>query len=165
LRRHEKEPLTDLTPPTRFAGPIISHRLRLSSVDVNLIRFPPITMTTMAALLGAVPIAFGFGGGRGSPSTSRPGRRGRLVVVAARHALSHIGGVHALDWGENDSKHSSVTARRFGPSRGRDKTIGANRSRQLDLPLQILEALGSRVTRLSQPELIAGGHGLQPQSQ
>ena len=38
-----------------------------------LIRFRPIMMTTMAALLGAVPIALGFGAGgkRGGRSASR----------------------------------------------------------------------------------------------
>ena len=45
-----------------------------------LIRFRPIMMTTMAALLGAVPIALGFGVGRRGAAAARPRGRRRPVV-------------------------------------------------------------------------------------
>jgi len=59
-----------------------------------LIRFRPIMMTTMAALLGAVPIAVGYGAGGEGASAARAGGRRRAVVLAARDALPHAGGLH-----------------------------------------------------------------------
>ena len=59
-----------------------------------LIRFRPIMMTTMAALLGAVPIAVGLRRRRRSPAAAGPGRRRRVDVLAARDALPHAGVLH-----------------------------------------------------------------------
>ena len=59
-----------------------------------LIRFRPIMMTTMAALLGAVPIARRLRRGRRSAAAARPGRRRRAALLAARHAVSDAGRLH-----------------------------------------------------------------------
>ena len=59
-----------------------------------LIRFRPIMMTTMAALLGAVPIALGYRRGRRSAAAAGPGRRRRVDVLAARDAVSDAGVLH-----------------------------------------------------------------------
>ncbi|MCX7006485.1 MAG: efflux RND transporter permease subunit, partial [Kiritimatiellaeota bacterium] len=49
--------------------------------EACLIRFRPIMMTTMAALMGALPIACGFG--------ARPRRRRRTALLTDAHALCH----------------------------------------------------------------------------
>ena len=42
-----------------------------------MVRFRPIMMTTMAALMGTLPIAFGFGHRRGIAPAAGPVRGGR----------------------------------------------------------------------------------------
>ncbi len=59
-----------------------------------LIRFRPIMMTTMAALLGAVPVALGYGAGGEVAPSAGPGGGGRPAVFAIDHAVSDAGGLH-----------------------------------------------------------------------
>ena len=59
-----------------------------------LIRFRPIMMTTMAALLGARADRARLRRGRRSAATARPGGRRRPDGLAAHHALSHAGRLH-----------------------------------------------------------------------
>ena len=54
-----------------------------------LIRFRPIMMTTMAALMGTLPIAFGTWRRRRFAPSAGPCRRRRPAFLAARHALPH----------------------------------------------------------------------------
>ncbi len=54
-----------------------------------LLRFRPITMTTMAALLGAIPLAIGTGVGSGAAPASRDRHRRRVHLFADAHALHH----------------------------------------------------------------------------
>ena len=59
-----------------------------------LIRFRPIMMTTMAAMLGAIPLALGYGaGGEVAPSAGL-GRGGRTDVLAVDDFVSDAGGLH-----------------------------------------------------------------------
>ena len=59
-----------------------------------LIRFRPIMMTTMAALLGAVPIALGYGAGGEARQPLGPGGGRRTAVLAVGDALPHAGLLH-----------------------------------------------------------------------
>ena len=59
-----------------------------------LIRFRPIMMTTMAALLGALPIALGLRRRRRGAAAARPGGRRRPARLAAHHALPDAGRLH-----------------------------------------------------------------------
>ncbi len=59
--------------------------------DASMDRFRPILMTTLAAVFGALPIALGFGAGRGVAAAARAGHRRRPGRVAAHHALHHAG--------------------------------------------------------------------------
>ena len=59
-----------------------------------LIRFRPIMMTTMAALLGAVPIALGFGAGGEARRPLGLGGRRRTDRLAADHAVPDAGRLH-----------------------------------------------------------------------
>ena len=59
-----------------------------------LIRFRPIMMTTMAALLGGVPIALGYGAGGEVAAAAGHGGGGRPGVFAVDDALSDTGGVY-----------------------------------------------------------------------
>ena len=61
-----------------------------------LLRFRPIMMTTMAALLGGVPLAFGSGHGRRASPAARHHDRRRPDPVADPHALHHAGGLSLL---------------------------------------------------------------------
>ena len=56
-----------------------------------LLRFRPIMMTTMAALMATLPIAIGVGAGSRRPSLARPGRGRRPHPLAAADALHHAG--------------------------------------------------------------------------
>jgi hypothetical protein len=59
-----------------------------------LIRFRPIMMTTMAALLGAVPIAVGYGAG-GEARQTAGARRGRWITLfPARDVVPDAGRLH-----------------------------------------------------------------------
>ena len=59
--------------------------------EACLVRFRPIMMTTMAALVGTLPIALGFGAGAEVAPAARPRRRRRPARVAAADALHHAG--------------------------------------------------------------------------
>ena len=59
--------------------------------EACLVRFRPIMMTTMAALVGTLPIALGFGAGAEVAPAARPGGRRRPARVAAADALHHAG--------------------------------------------------------------------------
>ena len=59
--------------------------------EACLVRFRPIMMTTMAALVGTLPIALGLGRRRRIAPAARPGGRRRPARVAAADALHHAG--------------------------------------------------------------------------
>ena len=59
-----------------------------------LIRFRPIMMTTMAALLGGLPIALGLGRRRRSAQTARPRSRRRPGILAVDDFIPDSGGLH-----------------------------------------------------------------------
>jgi hypothetical protein len=59
-----------------------------------LIRFRPIMMTTMAALVGAVPIALRLRRGRRGAATAGTGGGRRTAVLAVSDALPHAGFLH-----------------------------------------------------------------------
>ena len=56
-----------------------------------LLRFRPIMMTTMAALLGALPLALGQRSGLGAAPAARHRHRRRAHREPAPHALHHAG--------------------------------------------------------------------------
>ena len=64
--------------------------------EASLLRFRPIMMTTMAALLGGIPLAFGIGHRlRTAPSAGhRHGRR--FATEPGAHPLHHAGDLHLL---------------------------------------------------------------------
>ena len=102
-----------------------------------LIRFRPIMMTTMAALLGALPIALGYGAGGEARRPLGPGRRRRPDDLAAHHALSDAGRLHvpgvdlqdAQDSGDGRRQpgHGMITGRadRWGGRAGRAGRTGS----------------------------------------
>ncbi len=60
-------------------------------VEAALIRFRPIMMTTMAALMGTLPIAIGFGAGSEARRPLGLAVVGGLLLVAAADSLHHAG--------------------------------------------------------------------------
>ena len=62
--------------------------------EAALIRFRPIMMTTMAALMGTLPIALGLGAGAEARKPLGPGGGGRAARVAGADALHHARGLH-----------------------------------------------------------------------
>ena len=80
-----------------------------------IVRFRPIMMTTMAALMGTLPIALGIGAGRRVAPAARPRGRGRPPRLAGPHALPHAGRLHRvrLPAGEADARAAP------GPAGGR----------------------------------------------
>ena len=59
--------------------------------EACLVRFRPIMMTTMCALVGTLPIALGLGCGRRVAASARPGGGRRAAGVAVADALHHAG--------------------------------------------------------------------------
>ena len=59
--------------------------------EACMVRFRPIMMTTMAALVGTLPIAMGTGRGRRIAPAARPGGRRRTARLADADALHHAG--------------------------------------------------------------------------
>ena len=59
-----------------------------------IIRFRPIMMTTMAALMGTLPIAIGLGAGGSSRASARSGGRRRPVLLAVPDPLHNTGVLH-----------------------------------------------------------------------
>ena len=64
---------------------------RTAIYEACVVRFRPIMMTTMAALMGTLPIALGFGAGRRVAPAARPRGRRRPPLLADPHALRHAG--------------------------------------------------------------------------
>ena len=61
-----------------------------------LLRFRPIMMTTMAALLGGLPLALGIRHRSGVAPASRHHHRGRPDSQPTAHALHHAGGLSVV---------------------------------------------------------------------
>ncbi len=61
-----------------------------------LLRFRPIMMTTMAALLGGLPLALGVGHRVGASPSAGNYDRGRLVGEPGAHAVHHSGGLFVV---------------------------------------------------------------------
>ena len=59
--------------------------------EACLVRFRPIMMTTMCALVGTLPIAFGYGAGARVAAAARAGGRRRPAGLAGADALHHPG--------------------------------------------------------------------------
>ena len=59
--------------------------------EACMLRFRPIMMTTLAALMGALPIALGLGAGRGAAPAAGPGGGRRADLLAGDHAVHHAG--------------------------------------------------------------------------
>ena len=76
-----------------------------------LIRFRPIMMTTMAALLGALPIALGYGAGGEARRPLGLAVVGGLIVLAADHAVSDAGRLHLHGRPGQDAQDSRTVAR------------------------------------------------------
>ena len=64
---------------------------RESIVQASLLRFRPIMMTTLAALFGAIPLAFESGTGSELRNPARHHHRRRVADQPAAHALHHPG--------------------------------------------------------------------------
>ena len=64
--------------------------------EACLLRFRPIMMTTMAALMGTLPIALGVRRRRRAAPPARPRRRRRPARLAAADALHHAGHLYLL---------------------------------------------------------------------
>ena len=69
---------------------------RRPSIEACLLRFRPIMMTTMAALLGGLPLALGTGIGLGVAPAAGHHHRRRLAREPGAHALHHAGDLHVL---------------------------------------------------------------------
>ena len=63
-------------------------------LEAAMIRFRPIMMTTMAAMMGTLPIALGMGAGAESRRPLGLCVAGGLAVLAASDALHHAGDLH-----------------------------------------------------------------------
>ena len=77
------------------AQPRQERRTRRSSRPRS-VRFRPIMMTTMAALMGTLPIALGHGAGAESRRPLGLAVVGGLLLLADPHALHHAGDLHLL---------------------------------------------------------------------
>ena len=64
--------------------------------EASLLRFRPIMMTTMAALLGALPLAFGHGIGSELRRPLGIVHGGRPARLPGAHPLHHAGHLHLL---------------------------------------------------------------------
>ncbi len=78
--------------------------------EACLVRFRPIMMTTMAALVGTLPIALGAGRRRRVAPPARPRRRRRPARVAAADALHHAGVLRV----HRGAAHTPVPSSRSG---------------------------------------------------
>ena len=79
--------------------------------EACLARFRPIMMTTLAAMLGALPLIIATGPGLGAAAAARHDDRWRLAGVADPHALHHAGDLSA-------ARPAAPPARRPGPGAG-----------------------------------------------
>ena len=71
-----------------------THRARNAILEAASVRFRPIMMTTMAALMGTLPIALGHGAGAESRRPLGIAVVGGLALLPAHYALHHAGGLH-----------------------------------------------------------------------
>ena len=65
-------------------------------LEAASVRFRPIMMTTMAALMGALPIALGWGAGASHAPAARRGGRRRAGVLPAGDAVRDAGVLHVF---------------------------------------------------------------------
>ena len=98
--------------------------------EAAMIRFRPIMMTTMAAMMGTLPIALGLGAGAESRRPLGPVRGGRPAAVAAADALHHAGDLHL--------------SRRYRPA-----------DRRLSTPWRDLSARGRSLRNRDQPRCVS----------
>ena len=83
--------------------------------EAGIVRFRPIMMTTMAALMGSLPIAIGFGAGGERAHAARPGGGRRPAAVAGADALHHAGDLPLLRAAAGVAACDARTARRAMP--------------------------------------------------
>jgi hypothetical protein len=77
--------------------------------EACLVRFRPIMMTTMAALVGTLPIALGWGRRRRVAPAARPRGRRRPARLAAADALHHAGLLHLHLLGSGDPNRYPIS--------------------------------------------------------
>ena len=101
--------------------------------EACVVRFRPIMMTTMAALMGTLPIALGFGAGAEVAAAARPRRRRRPSLLADDHALRHAGllrlhgparGVAQAPARRDGRRGPDPSRRKESPRRGRGQLSG-----------------------------------------
>ena len=100
----------------RAAAQPATRRRRRRSIEACLLRFRPIMMTTMAAIMGGLPIALGLGAGAELRQPLGPRRRRRPRRVAVADAVHHAGD---LSLSRAARGGSSAAARRAEPRRRR----------------------------------------------
>ena len=114
-----------------------------------LIRFRPIMMTTMAALLGAVPIALGLRRGRRSAAAARPGGGRRPAVLAIGDALLDAGVLHLHGRGAREDP-APQAARQASAARTHHRvTSPMNADERRSVCIRV--DCGCRITLASQP--------------
>ena len=96
--------------------------------EACLVRFRPIMMTTMCALVGTLPIALGLGRGRRIAASARPGGRRRAAGLAAADALHHAGVLRV------HRERAPAAGEAQGEDAGRNGTSGRVRTRQWNAP-------------------------------
>src|SRR5262249_922092 len=84
---------------------------RESIVQASLLRFRPIMMTTLAALFGAIPLAFESGTGS-EPQPPRHHHHWRPAAQPAAHALHHHARLSRDGRGEEGAEPSGAAADR-----------------------------------------------------
>ncbi len=126
--------------------------------EACLLRFRPIMMTTMAAILGALPIAIGFGAGSELQAAAR--RRGgrRPSGLAAADALHHAGdlslsraGARVVRGASDPRPARAGAARSAGASTDRGRRAGAGNPTRLLNGSSTCQARRSSSIRTSSP--------------
>ncbi len=100
--------------------------------EACLVRFRPIMMTTMAALVGTLPIALGLGAGSEARASAGTGGGGRPGGFAVTDALHHAGLLHlhgALPWVVRGNAEAEEDHGCDAGTRGDRPLIGADRRR------------------------------------
>ena len=83
-----------------------------------LLRFRPIMMTTMSALMATLPIALGLGAGNGL------GMSGQPTIHSKAYLKANIEGGEKFNWFYNDSNNLGLG---LDPERHRSARVGARR--------------------------------------